>query len=228
MKKKDYKKCPRCDRKVPLLQDRCPNCGLIFSRLSKVSNTAAKKAIKKGQYNKVIMMTKLPPDVSKKKILLFSIFFGMIGIHFAKVGRYKMFAWGLLATIGLYIASFLPMSWFNQEYLFYLMWGLVLPASIYFIFYIVSVVQIIFNRFKVPVAIDEDYVKESLDKDLVEDIIKEVKIAKKESSVKTAERIKTSKKQSKIRVTCASCGCFVKVNQNEKICPKCEEPLYDD
>ena len=227
MKKKDYKKCPRCDRKVPLLQDRCQNCGLIFSRLSKVSNTAAKKAIKKGQHNKVIMMTELPRDVSKKKILLFSIFLGMIGIHFAKVGRYKMFAWGLLSTIGLYTASFLPTTWFNHEYLFYLMWALVLPASTYFIFYIISVVQIIFNRFKVPVAIDEEYVKDSLNKDLVNDIIEEVKTSKKEenTSNQNVEKVKSKKK---IKIVCVSCGCFVKVDEDEKICPKCEEPLYDD
>ena len=47
MKRKEFKRCPRCDKKTPIYQDRCEGCGLIFSRLARASNTAAKKALKK-------------------------------------------------------------------------------------------------------------------------------------------------------------------------------------
>ena len=53
MKRKEFKKCPRCDTKTPLFEDRCENCGLIFSRLTKATNAAAKKNIRKKEYNKI-------------------------------------------------------------------------------------------------------------------------------------------------------------------------------
>ena len=47
MREKKFKRCPRCDKKAPIFQDRCEGCGLVFSRLSKATNAAAKKALKK-------------------------------------------------------------------------------------------------------------------------------------------------------------------------------------
>ena len=36
------------------------------------------------------------------------------------------------------------------------------------------------------------------------------------------------KKKERIKVVCASCGAFVKVYEDETICPKCDEPLNGD
>lgn len=228
MKQKKYKRCPRCDKKTPFYQDRCDRCSLVFSRLSKASNRAAKVAIKNKEYNKVIMDSVLPKDVHKWKLFLWGLFLGFFGVHFAKVGRYKMFTWAVISAACIYIAAMLPLSWFSTEYLVFLMWGLVLPSSVYFIFYIVSVFQIAFNRFKVPIAIDEEYVKEELDTELVKDILNQVKLENEDNSKKQSNCEKKEQKQKKIKVVCASCGLFVKVSSDEKTCPKCDEPLYDD
>ena len=253
MKKSQFKRCPRCDKKTPIYQDRCERCGLVFSRLAKASNTAAKKALKKKEYNKVIMDKVLPKDVNKWKLFFISLFFGFFGVHYAKVGRYKMFTYGICSAAGLYIAVCLPKDWFNHEYLFMLMWGLVINASMYAIIYVVSVCQILFNKFKVPIAIDEELVIESLDQELVNDILKEVKSPEKannnannqtnskkqknknknnvkqvvEEAVEDKTNIKKEKRK-KIKVMCASCGAQVKVYNDEMICPKCDEPLKEE
>lgn len=253
-RQKNFKRCPRCDTKTPIFQDKCDYCGLIFSRLNKATNFAAKKAMKKKEYNKVIMDKVLPSDVNKWNLFVYALFFGWFGFHYAKVGRYKMFTYMIIASAMIYIAALLPMTWFNHEYLFLLMWGLVLPGSVSAIWWIVSLFQILFNRFKVPISIDEELVKESLDPELVDDILKEVKNNKKDKISKNAKKdlvknendsllnnepvdsnnisskSEKDKKQKvkKIKVVCASCGSIVKVYEDETICPKCDEPLKEE
>lgn len=226
MKQKKYKKCPRCDHKVPFFEDRCDSCGLIFSRLKRATNTAAKKYIRKGETNKVICDKVLPRDVNKWKLFWLAFFFGWIGVHYAKVGRYKSFIWAVVSVACLYIAVFLPMEWFNDKYLALLMWALILPGSVYFIFNIISIFEIAFNQFKVPIAIDETLVVEDLDSKVVNDILKEVKEDKKQDKQLNKEEQKVKKE--KITVVCASCGRVVKVYNNDTICPKCDEPLKDE
>ena len=248
MRKKEFKRCPRCDTKNPIFQDRCEGCGLVFSRLSKATNLAAKKAIKKKEYNKVIMDSVLPRDVKKWNLFVHALFFGWFGFHYSKVGRYKMFTYMLISAAMIYIAAVLPMSWFDREYLFILMWGLVLPGSCSAIIWVISLFQILFNKFKVPISIDEELVKESLDPELVEDILKTVKTkgeTEKNTKKKNKEEIsknnekddkvskvleenetlKEKKKSKKIKVVCSSCGATVRVKEDETICPKCDEPL---
>lgn len=229
MKRKEFKRCPRCDKKTPIFQDRCESCGLIFSRLSKASNAAAKKAFKKKEYNKVILDKVLPRDLKKWPLFAYALFLGLYGAHYARVGRYRMFTYFIISIAMLYVAYFLPIEWLEHEYLFLVMMALILPGSVAAIVWIVSIFQILFNRFKVPIAIDEEYVKESLDKELVDDILNKVKKEEKNKDNKeTKEEVLTkNKKTKKIKVVCASCGMFVKVNEDETICPKCDEPLKD-
>ena len=261
MREKKFKRCPRCDKKTPIFQDRCEGCGLVFSRLSKATNTAAKKALKKKEYNKVILDKVLPVDVKKWPLFFYALFFGFFGGHYAKVGRYRMFTYMIVSAAMLYIAVFLPTAWFEMQYLFILMWTLVLAGSFSAIIWVVSVFQILFNKFKVPISIDEELVRESLDPELVTDILKQVKTKEKieetikekkpkkeklsnekvesletekdnkkekEEELEEASISNKKKKKEKIKVVCASCGAFVKVYKDEKICPKCDEPLNGD
>ena len=86
MKKKNFKKCPRCDTKASIFQDKCDYCGLIFSRLSKATNFAAKKALKNKESNKVIMDKVLPVDVNKWNLFIYGLFFGWFGFFYVLRG----------------------------------------------------------------------------------------------------------------------------------------------
>ena len=176
--------------------------------------------IKKGEYNKIIMDKVLPNDVKKWKLFCLAVFFGWFGVHYAKVGRYKMFTWAIISNACLYIAAFLPKTWLTNEYLYLLMWVLIFPASVYVIYNVISIFEILVNNFKVPIAIDEQLVVEKLDKNIVNDIIKTVK--------KDDNTQKIKSKPKKIIIVCNSCGRVVKVFDNETICPKCDEPLKND
>ncbi len=250
MKEKKYKRCPRCDKRAYIFQDRCENCGLIYSRLSKATNEAAKKAIKAKEFNKVICSKDLPVDISKWRLFFIALCFGWVGVHFAKIGKYKTFAYMLVSTILIYVATFLlPLNLFNHEYLFLLMWSLILPSAFSVMIWLVSLFQILINRFKVPISIDEELIREDLDQEVVKDILKEVKNEKSNNKtnkekidiktsnyvnsniLKDASNIDDNKikgKLKRVKIVCASCGETVKVREDEKICPKCDEPLKEE
>lgn len=229
---KKYKRCPRCDSKNAIYQDRCDECGLVFDRLKFVTNSAAKKAIKNKEYNKVINYNVLPRDVNKWKLFFLALFFGWVGAHFAKVGKYKSFIYMLVAFILFMLpaTTIVPFSWFDEEYLFLIAWGCVMPASIATIIWLGTTFQILFGKFKVPVAIDEELVKEDLDDKTVKEILTSIKKDRKEKSKQEREEEKLNRKKmrEKITVVCASCGETVKVRSDETICPKCDEPLKGD
>ena len=232
MREKKYKRCPRCDKKNSIYQDRCEECGLVFSRLSKVTNSAAKKAMSKHEYNKIINYNVLPVDVNKWKLFFLAVFLGWFGAHFAKVGKYKTFIYMIISFVLILLVgtSIIPIDWFYHKYLFLVAWGCVMPAAIGTIIWVVSTFQISFGKFKIPVAIDESLVKQDLDYNTVTEILTSVEKDRKEKIEKEPETPKSNKKlkKEKIRIVCASCGAYVKVDKNETICPKCDEPLKEE
>lgn len=227
MDRKGFKKCPRCGKKHLIDTDRCDECGLIFERLKKTSNTAAKEAIKNKEHNKVVYTSDLPRDVNKVKLLLTSIFLGFLGIQYAKVGRYKMFVFILVSFFLLFVYTLLtfmpsiPQEIFSDKYIGLLLLFMTFPAGFAFIIWMVSIFQIVFNKFKVPVSIDESYVVQSLDTKIANEIIEKVKEERKEKNNAI------NKKNKKKRFFCANCGRYVKV-ESDQICPFCGEKLGEE
>lgn len=232
MRKKNYKRCPRCDRKVPLHEPKCQHCGLIFARLSKATNKAAKKALRKGEKNKVIYDNILPRDMKKWKLVLMTLLLGWVGGHNYYVGKIGK---GIVNTITfsmILTAVFLPVEWWNHYYLSTVLWVLIIPYSFSFIFWIISIFAVIFNRFKVPIAIDETLVlNEDYDAKMVKEVLSEVKGLNKDKKDDKNTKEKDSKQEVKekqvkpkmVKVVCKNCGQKVKIEEGSTICPNCEE-----
>ena len=173
-----YTRCPRCDRKLLSVDTKCDMCGLIFERLTRATNRAGKVALKNHEENKVVYTTKCS-DVNKWKLLLCAIFGGWFGLQYHKVGRNKMFMF-MLASFFMLVAftaiSLTPTFAdvvFANRYLGLLVGAFVFSGSIGFIMWVVSVFQILFNTFKMPVSIDEEYVVQ--DEKVAEELIKQAK-----------------------------------------------------
>lgn len=242
-KKKDFKRCPRCDRKVPLYQPKCQRCGLIFERLSKATNDAAKKALRKKEYNKVIYDKVLPRDMRKWRFFFIALFTGWFGGHQYYIGKTGKGIASTITFLMLFSTVFMPVEWWSDYYLNALLWVMILPQAFTIIFWIIGIFAIMFNRYKVPIAIDEDLVlQEDYDDKLVKEVLSEVgkdeNALKNKGSTKT-EKPKTEKKDKKdkdkkppkpktVKVVCKNCGCTVKVEVDEKICPNCEENIYGE
>ena len=171
-KVKEFKRCPRCETKTHIYQDKCPVCGLIYSRLSRASNKEAKKAIRKGELNRVICDKTLPKDLNKWKLFFMSLFLGMFGGHYYYIGKYKTGMVFSVSTLFLMTAGALATNdgtiW---ERAYFWMWLMIIPASACLVALAVNWIQILTNGFKVPIALKEEVV---VDKDNTEVDSKEV------------------------------------------------------
>ena len=197
---KAYKKCPRCGNKCLNAQDRCDECGLLFSRLQYASNKAAKKKIRHFDKDFVIYTNQYPADVSWLKLLLLTFFTGLFGGHYYYVGKYLK---GSLMSAGFVYLVFCTI--FNAELVDALeTTGAYFPIGILALAWIVSLVYVASKKFKVPVIVElptDDVV-----------VIGDVAIAKDKKNKKEKE---VSSKEEKVEI---------KEDKTEKTQAKKEEP----
>lgn len=151
----DYKKCPRCNFKTAKSANVCPGCNLNYFKFDTATNAEAKRAIKEGDTNRVIYRTGQPNDVGKVKLLLLTIFLGFMGSHLYYIGRFKRavfytiffiigVVYSILSTI--FTITTYSLIW-ELFYILYLVWGAVI------ILWIIDIVKVCFNKFKIPVSL---------------------------------------------------------------------------
>lgn len=159
---KTTKRCPRCERKMPIATAKCPRCGLIFARLSKATNAAGKNAIKNKERNKVIYDSVLPKDVNKWKLFFMSLFLGFFGGHCFYIGKYWRGGFSMIAFLLIAIAPAFPMSWWYNYYLAGIITVCILPAGANVLLWAVDTIMVLCNKYKVPISIDEEYVEDKV------------------------------------------------------------------
>ena len=97
----------------------------------------------------------LPTDVSKKKLILLSIFLGLFGAHYFYIG--KMFRGLIYLVFTIFMLVFSTLKFLNirggvLEYVeFFVAFGFV----VILICTILDIINIIRNKFKVPVYVEE-------------------------------------------------------------------------
>ncbi len=147
-KKKPFKRCPRCDKKMLVTATKCDECGLIFSRLDYATNKAAKEKLKRGDRDYILQVTTIPKDVSYLKLLLYTLFLGLMGGHYYYVGKYVK---GALMTLMFTYAIFCVI--FNAQIVEYLT-ILYIPLGVGVLAWMVSCMYVICKKFKIPVSIE--------------------------------------------------------------------------
>ncbi len=157
-KQKPFKKCPRCGNKCLINQEKCEECGLVFSKLQFASNKAAKKKLLHFDRDYVIFTNRLPADVSKVKLWLYFLLLGWFGGHFYYVGKYIK---GLLMSLG--FVYLIVGTIFNEQIVAANATLLYIPISIYALSWIVTFSCLLSKRFKVPIYFDESLLQAEKD-----------------------------------------------------------------
>ena len=147
-------KCPRCGEKCLTSQASCPECGLVFARLENATNADAVKRLKNGEKKNIIMVKKIPPDKKYWKLILYSTLFGLIGIQYFyvyrwKMGVYMLFCFLLAVILGVYFNAY-ALTWLNGMFMNYMLAPF---TGVYAIVWLNSIVQVIFKKFKIPVSL---------------------------------------------------------------------------
>ncbi len=156
------KTCPRCEIKVPESVEVCPECGLVFSRLAIATNKDAKRKKKRGDRQFILKTTKIPSDVSYIKLLLLTIFTGVVGGHCFYVGRYLR---GSVLLVNFLIIC--CMTIFNSQLIAYsetLVATLSTICGFVAILWFWDIFMVALKKFKIPIAIDlqnDDFLKDT-------------------------------------------------------------------
>ena len=147
-------KCPKCYGKVKKEQKRCGTCGFDLTLIEEGTNKEAKKAMHSIYKDDVIYTQNIPVDVKKKKLLLFSIFLGLLGVHDFYVGKlysglYLCICTSVTAILSWIITAFSIMSSNN---VFYVAYQFVLVfQGIAVLIWIADIFRIFLERFNIPV-----------------------------------------------------------------------------
>ena len=147
---KKSKTCPRCNEKCDLTATKCTDCGLVFARLELGSNKLAKKKILTGKKDEVVYNRAIPKDVNKWILWSLVFFFGIFGAHNLYVGKFWKGAY--MALCGL--LSIACVTFTNFSFTDLLLQLSVLPCGIMGFMWLFDMVDIVFGRFRVPIAID--------------------------------------------------------------------------
>ena len=145
--------CPKCYGKLTKDKSRCMYCGFDMSLLDGASNYEAKKIKHTVYKDDILYTTKVPFDVSKKKLLLFAIFLGLFGVHDYYVGKFWQ---GLYQSVVVGLAMILltiqmVMGTVTQNWVQTALDVLAVFAGFATLIWFVDIVKIALERFKIPV-----------------------------------------------------------------------------
>lgn len=179
MRKDGTRICPRCKTKCLVNQPRCPECRLIFSRLTNLSNKEAKKALRRGEKIKVVYVKEMPADIVKWKVFLMCLVTGIFGGHSYYTGRYKraiFISCAMIFSLGVMGLNASPLTygtvWYDVLFYTFAPFG-----ACILLFWGFDLFFILFERYKYPASIpahlQQEYAKHSLGIEKAEKILKE-------------------------------------------------------
>ena len=152
---RDTKKCPRCEAKCLQSQLRCPECGLIFSRMENATNAAAVQRFKERDKEAVLYVKQVPKDKKKWKLILYTVLLGLFGGGYFYVRRWQR---GLFYLLG--FALLVVCVVFNAQLIS--VWDGVLIeflgifVGVYGVAWIFDIVYVCTGKFKIPVSLPKE------------------------------------------------------------------------
>lgn len=152
--------CPKCYGKIDKVSNRCKSCGFNMRELNGATHKDVKRAKKEGFGDDVLYTTTLPADISKKKLLLLCIFLGLFGGHSYYTGKWIKGLFSTIVTVGTIVFSALNIAFVDIQNLMgiagaYLFSGFDLLMGVNLIMFLIDLVSIIRNKYKVSVYKDE-------------------------------------------------------------------------
>lgn len=149
-------RCPKCYGKLEKTTQICTKCGFKNAQIKNASNKKAKELMRSGDGDLVLYTNILPSDLSKKTLVLLCGFLGLFGAHFFYVGR--MFRALINLVFSLFAFAFLILRACNivgAGILLYIEFFVAFVFVFVLINSIFDFINILLNRFKVPVYIEE-------------------------------------------------------------------------
>lgn len=156
-------RCPICGAKM-IQNQLCQYCNITDEQVIHASNKKVKEYRKKDMKDLLYFTNVVPKDVSRMKLLLYTIFFGLIGVNHYYVHRVVRGTYSVLSTV-LCITFFLISIIFPiilSQIFFRILYELSFYLMIFnIIMWISDIINVSIKAFKIPVVLAD---KESLKK----------------------------------------------------------------
>lgn len=146
--------CPKCGNKIPKDGSSCLYCKLRTDAIVNASNAEAKRALRSGEKDKVVLSSYRPNDVKKWKLVLLTVLLGWAGAHCYYVGRMGRGFTMLLCIVVAFAFVAIPETWVLHAYLSGIVAGLFGFAC--FFTWWTDIVNVCCNRFKIPVVLKDE------------------------------------------------------------------------
>lgn len=150
-------RCPKCYGKIDKESNICTKCFLNINKIKEnSSNKKAKELKRSGDGDLVVNSKILPKDLNKKTLALWCGFLGIFGGHYFYIGK-------MLRGILNLVISLFTLVMFSLEQAGILATGILLDFynifgcgfALVLLFTVSDFINILLNRFKVPVYIEE-------------------------------------------------------------------------
>ncbi len=148
-------RCPICGSKMVQGQ-LCKYCNVTADQVNNASNKLVKSYRKNDMSDLIYFTNVVPNDVNKIKLLLFTIFFGIIGVNHYYVNRNIRGTYSLLSTVLSITFLTLKLTIKNIYNItaFKLVYEIIfLCMAINVILWFCDILNVIFHKFKVPVVL---------------------------------------------------------------------------
>lgn len=156
-------RCPICGAKM-VQNQLCQYCNIIDEQVINASNKKVSEYRKKDMKDLIYFTNVVPKDVSRIALLLYTIFFGLIGVNHYYVKRVVRGTFSIVATVSCFsfylFCVIFPILW--TQIIFRILYELAFYLMIFNLFmWISDIINILIKKFKIPVVLAE---KESLKK----------------------------------------------------------------
>ncbi len=138
----------------------CPYCKVTDTQVLGASNKKVKEYRKNGNKDLIHYTTVIPKDLSKLKIILYTIFFGVVGINHYYVNRPVRGTFSMVSAVGsiVMMALYFSIDFSTKfgEAFFALIYQIVFYCMAFnIILWVLDVFAVICKGFKVPVVMPD-------------------------------------------------------------------------
>lgn len=150
-------RCPICGAKMVQGQI-CKYCGIDNYQVKNASNKKVTEYRKNDMSDLIYFTTDVPSDVSRLKLILFTIFLGLIGVNHFYVHRNIRGIFAVLSTFTSLAFIFLKafVKTLGSVLVFELIYEIFLFAmAINVLLWICDIINSLFKNFKIPVVLAE-------------------------------------------------------------------------
>ena len=147
--------CPKCGSRIKKDMPVCAKCGFRVDELENVSNIKAQTILKHGsilEREKIFYTYKVPKDLMRKDLVLFTIFLGLFGAHNFYVGRIWL---GISKVLSFIIGVVLALIiYYTGLYTISSICGLFIAYP--FISWVYDIFRVVIKRYPIPVVLDSE------------------------------------------------------------------------